>query len=133
LNPGFWLGLSVTAVPPLLNPFGSWSASGRATSMSQRVQGVSPVHPGREPDCQQDLYDSGRGRKHTAQALFGSIGPKDIVLFQVRKYAEALYPFSTSLPQFWGGTCPSIDSYYYSATPPFECSRLPQWGHCPQS
>jgi transposase len=44
----------------------------------------------------------------------------------VRKYAEALYPFATSLPQIWGGTCPSIDSYSYSATP--DAQLLAQYG-----
>jgi hypothetical protein len=39
------------------------------------------------------------------------------MLFQVREYAEALYPVATALSQIWGSACPSIDSYPYSATP----------------
>jgi len=39
------------------------------------------------------------------------------VLLQVREYAETFYSLATALPQVWGGACPSIDSYPYSATP----------------
>ena len=81
------------------------------------LKGLSPVHSRRGPDYQKDLHDSGRGRKHTIQALSGPISPKDIVLFQMREYAEALYPVGTALPQVFGGACACIDSYPYSATP----------------
>ena len=39
------------------------------------------------------------------------------MLLQVREYAETFYSLATALPQVWGGACPSIDSYPYSATP----------------
>jgi hypothetical protein len=46
----------------------------------------------------------------------------------MREYAEALYPFATSLPEIWRGAHPSLDSYSYSATPKDELAQYErQW------
>jgi hypothetical protein len=69
---------------------------------------LSGFHSTGRPDCQQDLYDPSRGRKHSLTSLFGSLTSQDAVLFQISRNAEALDSVVTSLPKILGCSTSSV-------------------------
>lgn len=63
------------------------------------LQSLSDVYQRWRSDCQQNLYDTRDVRKYKAEALQSLIASENIVLLEVRRYAEVLYPIVTVLPQ----------------------------------